>query len=119
MDTAGQPAEWSEELNHAVHQAVTVADAQANRANRPRRPFTISIGDIDLPAYVSGGVVYIQAPLPHILKAVGAHVSDILSGVEARVSVARSGALPSAGDGGPVHRPRVAKPRVVPDSRQQ
>jgi hypothetical protein len=77
---------------------------------------SVVIGDVDLPAFVSSGILYIQAPLPHIFKAFAQDLSDELRGMEVRVSTEGGPALSLDGDGRPVYREGMAFPSLVSDS---
>lgn len=54
---------------------------------------TITIGNVDLPAFVLDGLVYIQAPLPDIFEAFAEDISAFVRDLEARVSEAGGTAL--------------------------
>jgi hypothetical protein len=76
----------------------------------------VVIGDTHLPAFVSSGILYIQAPLPHIFKAFAEDLSYELRGMEIRVSSEGGPALSLDGDGRPVYSKGMAFEGVVSDS---
>ena len=76
----------------------------------------VVIGDTHLPAFVSSGILYIQAPLPHIFKAFAEDLSYELRGMEIRISNEGGPALSLDGDGRPVHSKGMAFEGVVSDS---
>jgi hypothetical protein len=86
------------------------------RVDRADGSIIVTIGDTDLPAFVSSGILYIQAPLPHIFKAFAQDLSDELRGMETRVSIEGRSALSLDGDGRPIYRAGMAFESMVPDS---
>lgn len=80
---------------------------------------TISIGNVDLPAFVSDGVVYIQAPLPDIFEAFAEDLSAFISDLEVRVSEAGSAALSLDRHGRAFYRAAVARTRVGGSGEQR
>lgn len=56
------------------------------RECRHNAAYRVTIGDIDLPAYVSNGELYIQAPLGFVFEAFGENVSNFLRDMEVRIS---------------------------------
>lgn len=103
----------------AIHATVQIADAQNIRDNRQECALTVTIGNTDLPAFLSSGVLYIQAPLGLFFEALAEDISEFIRDLEIRVSDKRGRALPLDGDGRPVHRARVAKSRVVRSGGKQ
>ena len=99
--------------DYRLHQKIAVEDAKALRTNRPHCAYVVTIGNVDLPAFVSDGKLYIQAPLPHLFKAFAEDFSEFLSDLEVGVSTAGSGPLSLDRNGYPVSGPPVAKQRVV------
>lgn len=77
----------------------------------------VSVCDVDIPATVSEGIIYIQIPFPFLLKAVAAGIPDSLRHLEARISVTGRGSFPSARYGRPVFSKRVALEGVVRDGK--
>ena len=105
---------WDGEI---VHTTLAESDAKALREDRQICALTVTIGNVDLPAFVSGGSLYIQAPLPHVFKAFAEDVSEFVRDLEVRVSDARGGSFSLDSDGRPVPGTRMAKSRVVRDRR--
>lgn len=99
--------------DHAIHATVQVADAQDIRDNRQDCPLKVTIGNTDLPAFLSNGVLYVQAPLGLFFEAFAEDISAFVRDLEIRVSDKRGTALPLDGDGGSVSRKTLAKSRVV------
>jgi len=56
------------------------------RFSGSRRAVKVTIGDVDLPAFVSNGYVYIQAPLPLVFQAFGEDLSDFVRDLEVGIS---------------------------------
>jgi hypothetical protein len=79
------------------------ADAAEDRADRHILPYTISIGDVDLPAFVSGGKLYVQATLTRIFEAFAEDLPAFIRDMEIRVSGPGGRTLPLTRDGRPVH----------------
>lgn len=102
--------------DHVIHTALKVEDAQTLRAYPFLVDVTVTIGDVDLPAFVSDGKLYIQAPLPHIFQAFAESISDFIRDMEVRVSTAGGTPLSLDSNGSPVLGSRVAKPRMVRSS---
>lgn len=92
-----------------VLQAIALAVAEAMRDDSESQAFIFSLCDVDLPAFVRDGTLYVQAPLPLIFDAFAAYVSDGLSHLEARISEARRSALALDSDGRAIHRAPVAE----------
>jgi hypothetical protein len=80
------------------------------------RSIVVTVGHTDLPAFVSDGILYIQAPLPHIFQAFAEDLSDELRGMETRISVEGGPSLSLDSDGRPIHRTSLAFESLVPDS---
>ncbi len=96
-----------------IHATVQIADAQDIRDNRQDCHLTVTVGNTDLPAFLSNGVLYVQAPLGLFFEAFAENVSDFIRDMEIRVSDSRGRALPLDGNGRPLHRKRVANSGVV------
>lgn len=101
---------WAGDVIHTSEPEPYVATL---RNDRPRNTLAVTIGNVDLPAFVSDGVLYIQAPLPHVFKAFAEDISDFIRDMEVRVSTAGGATLSLDRDGRPVSRSRMAKPSVV------
>jgi hypothetical protein len=96
-----------------VHQAESESHVATLRQNGWRGSFTVTIGNVDLPAFVSDGKLYIQAPLPLVFQAFAEDIRAFLRDMEIRVSDARGAPFPLDRNGRPVPGARVAKSRVV------
>jgi hypothetical protein len=95
---------------------VEVAHAQAGGQGRLRRALKVTVGNTDLPAFLSNGELYIQAPLPSIFDAFAEDLPEFIGDLEIRVSRAGGGALPLDRHWCPVSGSPVALPCLVPDS---
>jgi len=102
-----------------IHESESEPHVAALRFNRQSGALTVAIGNTDLPAFVSDGVLYIQAPLPHVFEAFAESVSDFVGDLEIRVSDQRGRALSLDRDGRPVSSATMAKSRVVRGRRQR
>jgi hypothetical protein len=100
-----------------VLEAFTVPNAQDVRASGPRRVVKVTIGDVDLPAYLSDGCVYIQAPLPLVFEAFGEDLSEFVRDLEVGVSTARGTPLSLDGNGRAILIPPLASEGVVRSRR--
>lgn len=98
---------------------VAVAVAPQVGELQPFCAFTVTVGDTYLPAFFRDGIVYIQAPLRHVVEAIGAALSGRLSHLEVRVSAPGCPPLPLDCDGRPLHGAAVAFSDVVRGSQQQ
>jgi hypothetical protein len=97
---------------------VAESNAQALRADRPRGALVVTIGNVDLPAYISDGVVYIQAPLPHVFDAFAEDISAFVNDMEVRISGARGRTLALDSHGCPVYGSQLAESSVVRGSTE-
>jgi hypothetical protein len=95
------------------------AHAPTIRADREAGSLTITIGNTDLPAFVSDGVLYVQAPLPHLFKAFAEDLSDFVRDLEIRVSTAGGATLSLDRAGRPIPGAGVAQSRVVRVRRER
>ena len=91
-----------------VHTTLKVADVEALRPYPVTANLTVTIGDVDLPAFVSDGKLYVQAPLPRVFEAFVESLPDFVRDMEVRVSTAGGATLPLDRNGRPVSRPTVA-----------
>ena len=82
-----------------VLEALALAVAQAMRDGSEAETLVFTLCDVDLPAFVRNGTIYLQAPLPLVFDAFAAYISDGLSHLEARISEARRAALALDSDG--------------------
>jgi len=96
-----------------VQQAIALADVEANRPNGPRRTLVVTIGNVDLPAFVSRGRLYIQAPLPKLFEAFAEDISEFLSDLEVGVSATGRASLSSASFRRPISGAAMARARLV------
>jgi hypothetical protein len=101
---------WQGDIVHETEQG---EDAPTIRLRRSRGALTVTVGDVDLPAFVSNGQLYIQAPLPLVFEAFAESLSDFIRDMEIGVSGAGGRSLSLDRDGRPVFGAGVAKPRVV------
>jgi hypothetical protein len=92
-----------------VLKAFALAVTEAMRDGAEGDAFIFTLCDVDLPAFVRNGTLYIQAPLPLVFDAFAAYISDGLSNLEARISEARSAALAPNRNGRTVHGAPVAE----------
>lgn len=106
---------WGGEV---VHQTFAEPNAPTLRQDRSTGAITVTIGNVDLPAFVSNGQLYVQAPLPHLFEAFAESLSEFVSDMEVRVSIAGGTTLSLDRDGRPVSGARVAKSRMVRGRRK-
>jgi len=106
-------------LRSRIYSKKPRANAPSIRSDTEDGSLIVTIGDTDLPAFVSSGILYIQAPLPHVFRAFAEDLSDFLSDLEVRVSDARGATLPFDSDGRPVYSAGLAFESLVSDSGQQ
>jgi len=90
--------------------------AQEVRFSGSRRTVKVTIGDVDLPAFVSNGYVYIQAPLPLVFQAFGEDLSDFVRDLKLEYQQ-RAPTLSLGSDGRAVLSSPMAEQSVVPDRR--
>jgi hypothetical protein len=100
-----------------VHTAVAQPHAQTLRKDRSGGPFTVTLGDTDLPAFLSDGVLCIQAPLRLLFEAFAEDFSAFLRDLEIRISDSRGTPFSLDCHGRPVSLPGLAEPRVVSNRR--
>jgi hypothetical protein len=100
-----------------VYVTEQVADAQTLREDRRGGSFTVTLGDTNLPAFLSNGVLYIQAPLGHIFQAFAEVLPAFLRDMEVRISDQRGTPFSLNSDGRPVSLQGLAEPRVVSNRR--
>lgn len=98
-----------------VHTTLAVEDAAEVRTSGPQQSFTVTIGDVDLPAIFSNGVLYLQAPLPLIFEAFAEDLPDFLRDMEARISDSRGRSFSLDCDGRPVLSAGLAISSLVPN----
>lgn len=101
---------------HIVHTAISEPNAQTLRQDRRGGSFTVTIGDVDLPAFVSHGVLYLEAPLGRVFEAFAENISEFLRDMEVRISDSRGTAFSLDSNGHPVSIAGLAEPRVVRNS---
>jgi len=101
-----------------VHTAFSRADAAYVREHRDFCNLKLTIGDVDLPAYVSNGIVYVQAPFGYLCETFAAHISAIIRDLETRVSGEGSAALSLSRNGCSIHGATMVVARVVRGGRQ-
>jgi hypothetical protein len=79
-----------------VFKAEPEQDAEAIRTDTPEAAFTIAICDVDLPAFIYRGELYVQAPIQDIFDAFAASMCGSIRHLETGISETRSAALSSA-----------------------
>ena len=94
---------------------LTVAHAAAEDPSPVRQVanFKVSIGDADIPAFISEGKLYVQAPLGYIWKAIAAAISREFGNMEVGISVEGRSALPLDSVGNPVSSAPMAVEGMV------
>ena len=97
----------------------SVAHAATLRQDRQSGALTVTIGNTDLPAFVSDGRLYIQAPLPLVFEAFAEDLSAFVRDLEVRVSSQGGATLSLDSNGRPVHRAPVAQSSMVRSGRQR
>jgi hypothetical protein len=107
---------WKARVRNVVLSTLAVADASAFRDAAPDCTLTVTIGNTDLPAFVSGGRLYIQAALPHVFRAFAEDLSDFIGDMEIRISGAGGSSFSLDSDGRPIPCEAVAFEGVVRDS---
>lgn len=95
---------------------IKASNAEALRSDRSRCPWTVTIGNVDLPAFISDGKLYIQAPLPQVFEALAENISDFICDMEVRVSSAGGTTLSLDSDGRPLSGAAMAESSLVRDS---
>jgi len=101
-----------------IHTSEPQPYAASLRHNRQTGTITVTVGNTDLPAFVSDGRLYIQAPLPLIFEAFAESLPDFVRDMEIRVSVAGCSTLSLDSDGRPISSQGVAKSRMVRRGRK-
>lgn len=94
-------------------------DAEEDRHDRHILPYTVSIGDVDLPAFVSNGRLYIQATLTRVFEAFAEDLPAFVRDMEVRVSGAGGRPLSLTSTGRPVHGEDLVSARVGGDSEER
>lgn len=112
-------AQISSRRRNQVLASLARTDAQMRGAPGYVGDWTITIGDVDLPAFISDGILYVQAPLPSVFKAFAEDVSEFICDMEIRVSKEGGPAFSLDSNGRPVPGTPVAKPLVVRRRRQR
>jgi hypothetical protein len=74
----------------------SVSDAEAIRTDKPEAAFTITVCDVDLPAFIYCGELYVQAPIQDIFDAFVSAMCGSIRHLETGISETRSAALSSA-----------------------
>lgn len=87
---------------------VEVAVAPQTGELRPVCPFGVTVGDTYLPAFFRDGILYVQAPLRHVVEAVGEALSRRVCHLEVGISRPGCPTLPLDSDGRPLHGTSVA-----------
>jgi hypothetical protein len=87
-----------------VHAKVTVTAAEADVPVRQAINLKVTVRDIDLPAFVSDGKLYIQAPLGLFFEAVAEEISASIRDLEVRISNESGTSFSLDSVGRPLHR---------------
>jgi hypothetical protein len=106
-------------LGDILFQAQQIANAAQDGPDFAEGPFTISFRDVDIPAFIWDGAVYVQMPLEGFLDAVTAALSEVLRDLEVGISEAGRAALSYTNFRATLPRAFVAKSGVVRDSGEQ
>jgi hypothetical protein len=101
-----------------IQQAFALSNAEASGTSGSDGALTVTIGNVDLPAFVSDGRLYVQAPLTDVFKAFAEDISDFISDLEVGISVTRRAALSLARSRRAIHRSTMARTRVVRSGRE-
>jgi hypothetical protein len=96
---------------------VQKSDVENFRASGSRHALTVTVGNVDLPAFISNGLVYIQAPLPNVFEAFGESLPEFVRDLEIGVSTTRGTPLSLDGNGRAVLIPPMAEQGVVRSRR--
>lgn len=110
------PANSTTRRSRRILAQIKESDAEKIRSDRPRCPWTITIGNTDLPAFISDGKLYVQAPLPRVFEAFAEDLSAFIGDLEIRVSRAGCTAFSLDSDGRPVYGSCLAEQSLVRDS---
>jgi hypothetical protein len=94
-------------------------NVEGDRAYQRCGAFTITVRDVDLPAFVSHGTVYVQTPLQGFFDATPAQVSADIRRMETRVSEAGRAALAPDSAAHTVLSKRMVVSRVVRSGRRR
>lgn len=100
-------------VRHYLLSQVPQAYAEALRDGEQDLTFTVTVGNVDLPAFVSSGILYVQAPLPKLFEAFAEDLSDFLRDMEVGISDSRGTSFSLDRNGRPVHREKLAQSGVV------
>lgn len=103
---------------HVIYTALSESDAETLLAGGSRCNLKITLGDVDLPAFISDGKLYVQAPLRHVFQAFAEDLSDFVRDMEIRVSGPRGTTLSLDSDGRPLPGTTVAVTRMVRRGRK-
>lgn len=87
---------------------------EAYLAGQPKGIVKITLCDLDIPARISDGKLYVQIPFGFILEAVDAGIPESLRHLETRVSITSRATLSSTRLRGAFHRARMAVSGLVP-----
>lgn len=104
---------------YEFHSTVQIENAEALREDRRGGSFTVTIGNTDIPAFVSNGVLYLQAPLGLFFEAFAEDLPAFLHDMEVRISDSRGTAFSLNCHGAPVSLAGLAEPRVVSNRRRR
>jgi hypothetical protein len=102
-----------------VHSALAEPNAQTLRKDRSGGSFTVTLGDTHIPAFLSNGVLYLQAPLGLFFEAFAEDLPAFLRDMEIRISDSRGTPFSLNSDGRPVSLAGLAEPSVVSNRRRR
>lgn len=95
---------------------ITVANVEDLRGMRRNCAVTVAIRHADVPAEISFGTIYVQAPLGHVLETLAAYLPEIVRDLETRIPSAWGASLSPTDFWDSIHGEGLAVPRVVRDS---
>lgn len=92
---------------------VQTQDAETVLAGGQKCPLEVVIGHTYLPAFISEGKLYVQAPLGHVVQAVTQEISALFGNLEVGVSGPGSPAFSLDSDGRPLPSAWLAESDLV------
>lgn len=98
-----------------VHTPISESDVETFRDDGQAGTFKVSIGDTDIPAFVSSGKLYLQAPLGLFFEAFAEDLPAFIRDMEIRISDARGTPFSLDSNGRPVSLAGLAIPSLVPN----
>jgi hypothetical protein len=98
---------------------VEVAPSENVESMRQKCNLEVHLGNAYLPAFLSDGILYVQAPLGHVVQAVAKEVSVRLWHLEVRATNEGSATFSLDSDGRPIPSSWVGGADVVRDGEQR